>query len=43
MLALVGYLMCRNLKPALSVARWPGEAAAGLTAALRGVAGREGF
>jgi hypothetical protein len=43
MFALVGYLLCRNLKPALSVARWRREAAVGLTAALRGVDGGEGF
>jgi hypothetical protein len=43
MFALIGYLLCRILKPALSVARRPREAAAWLMAALRGVAGREEF
>jgi hypothetical protein len=43
MFALIGYLMCRNLKLALSATLWPREAPAWLMAALRGVAGREEF
>src|SRR5271154_4110973 len=43
MFALIGYLLCRILKPALSVVRRPPEAPAWSMAALRGAAGREEF
>jgi len=43
MFALIAYLLCRILKPALSVVRRPPEAPAWLMAALRGVAEREEF
>jgi hypothetical protein len=43
MFALIGYLLCRNLKLALSAIRRPLKAPAWLMTALRGVAGREEF
>jgi hypothetical protein len=43
MFALIGYLLCRNLKLELSATRRPREAPAWLMAALRGVAGCEEF